>query len=122
MAKSFIKDGVEYYQMLIGCPVCVMEGRPTKPSQWYHIEDGGEMYIGDNAYYYCIICKKTMPIIDWAYECSDCKKAGHEKAVKLDNLKHVAETISVAGLVTNIAGIEWLNRLTTSLIKQRKQP
>lgn len=119
MPNSFIKNGVEYYQMFIGCPVCTMYGRPTTPTQWYHCEDGGEMYIGDNGYYYCIDCKKTMPIIDWAYVCSDCENAGHEKAVKIDNLKHVAETISVSGLVTSVAGMEWLVRITNALIKQQ---
>ena len=119
MPNSFIQNGVEYYQMFIGCPGCVMDGRPTRPTQWYHHVDGGEMYIGDNGYYYCIDCKKTMPVIDWAYVCADCEKAGHEKAVKIDNLKHVAETMSVSGLVTSVAGMEWLVRITNALIKQQ---
>lgn len=120
MAKSFIKDGVEYYHMFIGCPACVMEGRPTIRTQWNHSVDGGEMYIGDNGYYYCITCEKTMPIIDWAYECYDCKKAGHEKAVRIDNVKHVAEAIAVAGLVGTHDALKWLHRLSASLMKQTK--
>ena len=120
MPTSFTRNNVEYYQMFIGCPVCVMEGRPTIPTQWYHCEDGGEMYIGDNGYYYCIDCKKTMPIINWAYECFDCKENGHEKAVRIDNIKHIAEAISVAGMVTDMGGVKWLNRLTNALIKQEE--
>lgn len=118
MPKSFKQNGVEYYQMFIGCPVCVMEGRPTYPTQWYHHVDGGEMYIGDNGYYYCKTCGATFPIIEWAYECSDCKKAGHEKAVRLDNVKHVAEAIAVAGMVSTPDALKWLNRLTAALIAQ----
>ena len=120
MPNSFTRNNVEYYQMFIGCPVCAMEGRPTKPTQWYHCEDDGEMYIGDNGYYYCIDCKKTMPIIDWAYVCSDCKSAGHEKAVRLDNLKHIAEAIAVSGLVATTDALKWLHRLTAALMEQTK--
>lgn len=121
MPDSFTRNNVEYYQMFIGCPVCVMEGRPTKPTQWYHHVDGGEMYIGDNGYYYCIDCAKTMPIIDWAYECSDCKKYGHEKAVKIDNLKHVAEAVAVAGMVSTPDALKWLHRLTAALMEQTEK-
>lgn len=120
MPNSFTRNNVEYYQMFIGCPVCVKEGRPTKPTQWYHHVDGGEMYIGDNGYYYCIDCAKTMPIINWAYECYECKKAGHEKAVRLDNLKHVAEAIAVAGMVSTHDALKWLHRLTAALMEQTK--
>lgn len=120
MPKSFKQNGVEYYQMFIGCPVCVREGRPTTPTQWYHHVDGGEMYIGDNGYYYCKTCGATFPIIEWAYVCSDCKKVGHEKAVRLDNVKHVAEAIAVAGMISTHDALKWLNRLTAALIAQTK--
>ncbi len=116
--KTFMKDDVEYRPMYIVCPVCIMERRPTKPTQWYHCEDSGEMYIGDNGYYYCEVCGATFPIAEWAYECSDCKNAGHEKAVKIDNLKHVAEAISTSGLVSNPNGVQWMNRLCKALAEQ----
>ena len=64
---------------------------------------------------------KTMPIIDWAYECSDCKKYGHEKAVKIDNLKHVAEAVAVAGMVSTPDALKWLHRLTAALMEQTEK-
>lgn len=117
--KSFVKDGAEYYRLYIPCPICLREGRPSARALWSHNEDDGDMYIGDNAYYYCEKCEKTLPIIDWGYICGDCKKAGHEKAVKLTNIKEIAVAISISGMVTSEAGLEWLERLTAALRRQR---
>ena len=116
--NSFIKNNVEYYQMYIGCPICLKEGRPTVPAYWYHAQDGYDMYIGDNGYYYCKECGYTAPIIEWGYTCAECIGAGHEKSVKLSNLKDIAVAISVAGLVSSKPGIAWLNRLTAALQNQ----
>jgi len=119
MVNSFLRDGVEYYQLYIGCPVCLMEGRPNVPEYWHHSKDGADMYIGDNGYYYCKDCGYTAPVINWAYECYVCKKAGHEKAVKLDNLKHVGEALSISGMVASTeAGLRWLARVATALSLQ----
>ena len=116
--KSFVKDGVEYYKLYIQCPICLREGRPSTRTLWSHIDDDGEMYIGDNAYYYCEKCEYTAPIIDWGYVCNDCKKAGHEKAVKLTNIKDFAVAIAISGMVTTDAGLEWLDKLTAALRRQ----
>lgn len=117
--KSFVKDNIEYYQLFIQCPVCLKEGRPTTPAYWYHSKDGKEMYIGDNGYYYCKDCGYTAPVIEWGYECCDCKQAGHEKAVVLDDLKHVAEAVSISGMVvTTGAGLKWLSRVANALAQQ----
>ena len=117
--KSFVINNVEYYQLRIGCPVCVLEGRPTTPTYWYHSEDGADMFIGDNGYYYCKECGYTAPVIKWGYECSDCKKAGHEKAVVLDDLKHVAEAMTMSGMVsTTTPGLKWLTKAIAALANQ----
>lgn len=118
--RHFTKNGVEYYQLYIACPVCLKEGRPTTPEYWKHTKDDGDMYIGDNGYYYCLDCGYSAPIIEWGYVCCDCKKAGHEKSVYLDDLKHLGEALSISGMVTGLAGLEWLNRVTASLLKQCK--
>ena len=117
--NSFVKDNVEYYQLYIACPICLREGRPSVPAYWHHSLDGYDMYIGDNGYYYCKECGYTAPIIEWAYICADCKKNGHEKAVKLDDLKHVGEALAISGMVNSTgAGLKWLARVTNALIQQ----
>ena len=116
--NSFVKDNVEYYQLYIACPICLREGRPSVPVYWHHSLDGYDMYIGDNGYYYCEKCGYTAPVIEWGYTCADCIGAGHEKAVKLDDLKHLAEALAISGMVTHLAGMKWLTRVTNSLIQQ----
>ena len=116
--KHFQKDGVEYYQLYVSCPICLRDHRPTQSSYWSHGLDGGDMYIGDNGYYYCIDCGHKAPIIDWAYTRSDCEGAGLGKSVKLDNVKHIAEAISISGQITSPAGMAWLQKLISALMKQ----
>ena len=116
--KSFNKDDVEYYELYMGCPVCISKNRPNTPSQWKHAIDNGDMYIGDNGYYYCEACGATFPIVEWAYECSDCKTTDCENAIRLVNVKDVAEAISTSGLVSNPNGVQWMNRLCKALAEQ----
>lgn len=119
--KTFIKDDVEYRQMYIVCPVCCSENRPNIPSRWKHATDNGDMYIGDNGYYYCEACGETFPIVEWAYECSDCKTTDCENAIRLVNVKHVAAAISTSGLVSDPDGMQWLNRLCRALEEQKEK-
>ena len=117
--KTIIKDNVEYYQLYIACPICSWGARPSVPAYWHHDNCGGNMYIGDNGYYYCEKCGYTAPIIEWGYICADCQKCGHENVVIHDNLEHVGEALAVTGMVASTgAGLKWLARVTNALIQQ----
>lgn len=116
--QYFDNDGTQYYKLYIACPICLRDRRPAEPKYWYHSADGGEMYIGENAYYYCKSCGHKAPIINWAYECTKCLEAGLEDAVKLDDYRHFAEAISIAGQISTIDAIMWLNKLTDAIMAQ----
>lgn len=116
--NHFSKYGAEYFQLYISCPICLRDLRPTSPTFWTHSLDDGDMFIGDDGYYVCKTCGHRKPIIDWAYQCEDCEGAGLGKSVKLDNLKHIAEAISISGQITNVSGVIWLNKLTASIMAQ----
>lgn len=116
--QHFKNDGANYYKLYIACPVCLMLGKPTSPSYWYHASCDGEIYIGDNGYYYCKNCGHKELIVNWAYGCPVHEEAGLGEYVKVDNLKHIAEAISIAGQITVVAELQWLNNLTSALLKQ----
>ena len=65
----FNNDGVDYFKLYIKCPVCLEHDWPADFTYWYHHqtadgrECGGEMYLGDNGYYYCSKCGHTAPAL-----------------------------------------------------------
>lgn len=67
--NRFSKDGVEYFQLVIPCPSCLEKGLPTQTMAWTHAKCGGDMYVGENAFYYCKTCGHTAPVLLWAYSC-----------------------------------------------------
>ena len=118
--KSLNIDGVEYFQLYISCPVCLAQGLPTTPSYWYHAVDGGEVYIGDNGCYYCKDCGYKDLIVNWAYNCPTHQGTGLGEYVKVDNLKHIAEAISIIGQVTKnpLGTLKWMRRVLAQLEEQ----
>ena len=74
----FDKDGVNYFQLYIKCPVCLEkfgQMEALEPIYWTHdykingTACGGDIYVGDNAYYYCKKCGHTSHVVNWAYKC-----------------------------------------------------
>ncbi len=126
-AKHFNNDGAEYFQLHIGCPVCIEHQIPTKPTFWIHgqgkngCECGGDIYIGDNGYYYCEKCHEKELIINWLYKCPNPIHGanGTDEYMSISDVKFLAEALTAAGQITaDVGGLKWLKRLTTALIEQ----
>lgn len=68
---SFQDNGVSYYRLYMGCPVCWRNGNPTEPSFWKHYDNNclGDIYVGDNASYKCEKCGHSVHVLDWKYDC-----------------------------------------------------
>lgn len=124
--KHFCNDGADYFQLYISCPVCLEHNVPTTPSYWTHgttntgSECGGDMYIGDNGYYYCERCGHMDLIVNWAYKCPNPihNQNGMDAYISVTDGKYIGKAISIAGQITGIAGIKWLNKLTSALLTQ----
>lgn len=112
--NSFKKDGYSYYQLYIKCPICNQEGRPVAPDFWVHADCGGDIYIGENAYYRCKDCGHTDHLMKWKYWCQ-----GHSKSdddyVELTDKAEYADVVSAAGQLVKAAGIPWLTTLLKNL-------
>lgn len=124
--KHFNNDGVDYFQLHIKCPVCLEHDIPVETTDWVHGHKsdgstcGGDIYIGDNGAYYCEKCGQTDLICNWGYKCSHHEQQGLGlgEYVNVSDGKYIAQAISVAGQITDIGGLKWLNKLTDALLKQ----
>lgn len=120
----FNNDGVDYFKLYIKCPVCLEHGWPTDFSHWYHHqtadgrECGGEMYLGDNGYYYCSKCGHTAPALTWKYGCPNHDTYGDERFLSIRDGKYIANSLSVSGQLTDKLGLIWLNKVVQAFIKQ----
>lgn len=67
--KEFEMEGIKYYQLLMRCPVCVERDWPTSEEFWYHAKCGGDIYLGDNATFYCSKCHEIIPCSLANFQC-----------------------------------------------------
>ena len=67
--KKIEKDGVIYWEGYFACPVCFEGGRNDVPVYWKHYECGGQIYIGDNAKFYCEKCETNYSAFRWEFIC-----------------------------------------------------
>lgn len=65
---SFRIDGVTYVRLEMPCPVDE-EFHGHNRHLWQHSGCGGDMYLGDNATFYCSKCKESIPCILAKFEC-----------------------------------------------------
>ena len=93
---SFKKDGATYYQLYIKCPICNERGINVPPSYWLHDVDDGDIYIGDNAFYYCKECGYTEHLMKWKYRCST-HSSSDDDYVELTDVAAYADVLSAAG-------------------------
>lgn len=94
----------QYFDLVIRCPACIAEGRQGGvPRQWYHVECGGRIQVGDNAYYKCTHCRTELHVGVWRYICDE-----HGSTPKPTSAAHIANAVSTAGQMTSIAGRQWL--------------
>lgn len=62
-------DDVVYYRLYARCPECLEQGRHVNQDFWTHADCGGDIYIGDNATFYCAKCNESIPWIRAEFEC-----------------------------------------------------
>lgn len=111
---SIKKDGATYYQLYIKCPICNERGINVPPSYWLHDVDDGDIYIGDNAFYYCKECGYTEHLMKWRYRCST-HSSSDDDYVELTDVAAYADVISAAGQLVRIAGLPWLQEVFKNL-------
>ena len=110
--KSFSKDGVDYFQLIIPCPSCLEKGLPTQKTQWTHHKCGGDIYVGDNAFYYCEECGHTEPVILWGYSCPNHPNG---EFYKITDGKYLLNAMTVAGEICKMAtGVKFMRRFTVA--------
>lgn len=104
--KHFNLDGIEYFQLYIPCPVCLEKGWPTQPTYWLHgaiingTECGGEMYVGENAFYYCKKCGRTEPVLNYGYSCPNHPKNGDNgEYIQVQNGRYILNAMTVASQI-----------------------
>ena len=109
------RNGVSYYRLYFSCPVCRERGYHTSPTYWTHAEDGGDIYIGSNATYYCDRCKKVLHVRNWKYKCPTHSSA-YDEYVSLEfGVETLAETLGDSLMFVKIAGISWIREFLRNL-------
>jgi hypothetical protein len=100
----------KYYNLRMRCPACIAEGKPGGTiRQWYHANCGGRLKVGDNAFYKCSRCGHASHVKNWRYRCN-----GHGDYRRTSSA-HLANAISTAGQLTNMAGRHWLMKFLDNL-------
>jgi hypothetical protein len=99
-----------YYTLYIQCPACLHEGkRPGPASNWYHVDCGGTLEIGDDAYYRCKKCRYTSHVRYWRYSCRD-----HSSSFRATSSNHFASAVSITSQLSHIDR-RWLYTLLENL-------
>ncbi|MDR1221364.1 MAG: hypothetical protein LBL07_00605 [Tannerella sp.] len=60
--KNFEKDGFTYFELYAACPICYEREKHGAAEYWSHHGCGGQIYIGDNAMFYCDKCKEECQV------------------------------------------------------------
>ena len=114
--NKYSKDGATYFQLFISCPVCQEEGRNTPHSYWTHASDGGDIYVGENAYYQCKQCGHTKHVSAWKYGCPYHSGDSDEYVYKdLRTPAPLAAVMSCAGQLVTETGLPWLQNFKANL-------
>lgn len=114
---TFTEDGYTYYELYITCPVCFNRGILRPQNFWTHDSsecNGGRIYVGDNAHYYCKECKKHSHVSNWNHRCP-----GHSKTVGFETLSmsrvEIPQVVGLAAQAAGTAGSAWLKRFLENL-------
>ncbi|GIM59639.1 hypothetical protein [Capnocytophaga canimorsus] len=113
---SFSSGGYTYFKLKIACPVCRERGITTPQTFWVHAYNncGGEIYIGDNACYYCKKCNHYEHIRTWKYKCPQ-HSTSDDDYVGLGSVAAIAEVVSCAGMMVSATGQQWLIKCLENL-------
>lgn len=108
------KNGNIYYELYISCPVCYNNGKMLPQAYWQHHGCGGTLYIGDDAHYDCNKCSENSHVSNWGYGCPEHMRDAEYDFVKVDGAT-LAGMISMAGQLTAVAGVSWLQKFLANL-------
>ena len=111
--KKFKEGEYTYIQLYIRCPVCIDRGISTSATLWIHHNCGGDIYVGDNAFYKCTKCGLSEHVMKWAYNCPSHSNSPDEFVGA--SCQALATAISTAGQMTTALGIAWLQRFLANL-------
>ena len=114
-------DDVVYYRLYVRCPECLEQGRHVNQDFWTHADCGGDIYIGDNAHFFCNRCKTTVPILNCSYECPNHSRMKNDCLIRTNPSRrnHYDVHSRVIVQFVRYAGIPWLRRLIENFEKSK---
>ena len=110
---KFQENGSTYFRLYIACPVCHEQGRNTPRSFWKHYNCGGDVYVGDNAFYKCKKCGHSSHVQAWGYNCPQ-HASSPDEFVKAGSAA-IAAVMSTAGQLVKECGQQWLLKYMSNL-------
>lgn len=119
--KRIQRDDAVYYHLYVKCPECLKQERQVNPDFWKHADCGGDIYIGDNAHFFCNKCNTTVPILNCSYECPNHSVMKTDCLIRTcpSRRDHYDVHSIVIGQFVRYAGIPWLRRLIESFEKSK---
>ena len=113
---KFSNGGNTYFTLHIQCPVCRELGRNTPQSNWIHATNncGAEIYIGDDANYFCKKCNHKSHIKEWKYKCPSHSNSDDDY-VGVGSSATIAEVVACAGMMVSAVGNQWLIKCLENL-------
>lgn len=129
--RYFERDGAIYWELYFQCPVCLQMGiKDTPLSYWWHASckpsngQSNKIFIGDNGKYICEYCEHSEVIVLWAYHCPrhQEKDESTPRYLKCENVKALSKVISVAGMMVEEAGEDWLIKVLIEIRAQFRDP
>ena len=116
--NKFDKNGTSYFELFISCPVCIDRGNMTPQSYWSHHDRGcnGDIYMGENAFYYCKKCNAASHVMKWKYGCPN-HSSGAEYEFLEASAVALAQAVSTAGQMVSATGIQWLQNFLKNMEK-----
>ena len=110
---EFVHDGVHYYHFLSRCPVDSSRGHGA-PSFWMHGECGGDIYIGDDATFYCKSCGTKFHIFHARFTCPS-HSCTEDYMVSYSPQLSYCDVVESMGETIRVAGISWIVRFLQNL-------
>lgn len=122
--KSFQEDGIMYYQLYMSCPACLAIGRDNRPcSFWKHHDDGclGDIYVGNNAYYKCRRCGRSVHVKNW--KCSCPEHSGSLDFFMGESCHSVVNPTAIGRSLPSMVettGIQWIQSFISNMEESRR--
>jgi hypothetical protein len=123
---SFEKNGVTYFELYAGCPVCLDQKIITSHTYWSHFNNNcnGRVYIGDNGTLLCHKCGVNSHILNWKILCPNCGKGETVTPALLETECGGMSFGSIAGMcgqMVQATGIAWLQTFLGSCKKEENE-